>query len=139
MFTILNPYFPLMLLGFGYSIFACVLWPALSIAVIDKELAGFGYGVATGLQNISMSINPMIIANILVKYKSYYYCLIFLGSMSIVTIILSGYLFYINKVYYKKILNLITYEDELNSNGNMNIEMPNIIKKKNYNELEEEI
>jgi MFS family permease len=139
LFTILNPYFPLMLLGFGYSIFACVLWPALSIAVIDKELAGFGYGVATGLQNISMSINPMIIANILVKYKSYYYCLIFLGGMSIVTIILSGYLFYINKVYYKKILNLITYEDELNSNGNMNIEMPNIIQKKNYNELEEEI
>ena len=139
LFTILNPYFPLMLLGFGYSIFACVLWPALSIAVIDKELAGFGYGVATGFQNISMSINPMIIANILVKYKSYYYCLLFLGSMSIITIILSGYLFYINKVYYKKILNLITYEDELNSNGNMNIEISNIIHKKNYNELEEEI
>ena len=136
-FTYMTPYFPLILLGFGYSFFACVLWPAISIAAKEKELAGFAYGVATGLQNISMSINPIIIANILVKYKSYHYCLIFLGAISTITIILSCYLYYINKVYFKRILNLITYEDELI--GNINIEIPDIGKKKNYNELEEEI
>lgn len=69
----MKPYFPLILLGFGYSIFACVLWPSISIAVEDKNLAGFGYGVSSGMQNVSMSINPMIIAKILVKYKSYFY------------------------------------------------------------------
>ena len=142
LFNIMNPYIPLMLLGFGYSIFACVLWPAISIAVVNKNIVGFAYGVATCLQNISMSINPMIIAELLVTYKSYSYCLVFLGIVSLITILLSCYLYYINKVYYKKILNLINYEDEANDNGNMNIEIPNIGNngnEKNFNELEEEI
>ena len=142
LFNIMNPYIPLMLLGFGYSIFACVLWPAISIAVVNKNIVGFAYGVATCLQNISMSINPMIIAELLVSYKSYSYCLVFLGIVSLITILLSCYLYYINKVYYKKILNLINYEDEANDNGNMNIEIPNIGNngnEKNFNELEEEI
>ena len=142
LFIFMKPYFPLMLLGFGYSIFACVLWPAISITIKDKNIVGFSYGVATCLQNISMSINPMIIAQILVKYKSYYYCLIFLCIISIITISLSIYLYYINKVYYKKILNLVIYEDEINNNSNINIEIPDIQNnniKRNYNELEEEI
>ena len=142
LFNIMNPYIPLMLLGFGYSIFACVLWPAISIAIVNKNIVGFAYGVATCLQNISMSVNPMIIAELLVTYKSYSYCLVFLGIVSLITILLSCYLYYINKVYYKKILNLINYEDEANDNGNMNIEIPNIGNngnEKNFNELEEEI
>ena len=141
-FNFTEPYFPIIILGFGYSIASCVLWPALSIAVRDKTLAGFGYGVASGLQNISMSINPMIIAEILVKYKSYNYCLGFLGVVSFVAILLSGYLYYINKTYYKKILNEVSYEDEIRGNGDINIEIPEIKNnensKKNYNELEEE-
>ena len=140
LFNFIEPYFPIVLLGFGYSIFACVLWPAISIAVLDKTASGFGYGVATCLQNISMSINPMIIAQLLVKYKSYFYCLIFLGIISILKILLSVYLYYINKAYYKKRLNLVNYEDEISGNAKINIEIPNIDKnkKKNYTELEEE-
>ena len=82
----------------------------------------------------------MIIAQLLVKYKSYFYCLIFLGIISILTILLSVYLYYINKAYYKKRLNLVNYEDEISGNAKMNIEIPNIDKnkKKNYTELEEE-
>jgi len=142
LFNLMNPYIPLMLLGFGYSIFACVLWPAISIAVVNKNMVGFAYGVATCLQNISMSINPMIIAEILVTYKSYSYCLVFLGLISLITILLSVYLYYINKANYKRILNSINYEDEVNGNGNMNIEIPNIgngNEGKNFNELGEEI
>ena len=140
LFNLIQPYFPILLLGFGYSIFACVLWPAISIAVPHKSISGFGYGVATCLQNISMSVNPMIIAKILVEYKSYFYCLIFLGIISIITIVLSSYLYYINKAYYKKILNLVNYDDEIGENAKNNIEMPNIVnEKRSYNELEEEI
>ena len=142
LFIFMKPYFPLIILGFGYSIFACILWPAISIAIKDKIIVGFAYGIATCLQNISMSINPMIIAEILVKYKNYYYCLIFLSIISAINILFSIYLYYINKAYYKMILNLITYEDEINSNANIKIEIPNIKKdenKKMYNELEEEI
>ena len=142
LFFFMKPYIPIMLLGFGYSIFACVLWPAISIAVKDKNIVGFAYGVATCLQNISMSINPIIIAKILVEYKSYFYCLMFLSGISILTILLSAYLYYINKAYYKKILNLVTYEDEINNNENINIEMQNVgnsNQKKNYCELEEEV
>ena len=144
LFNYIKPYFPISLLGFGYSIFACVLWPALSIPLEDKNLAGFGYGVASGLQNISMSINPMIIAQLLVKYKSYFYCLIYLITMTLISIVLSGYLYVINIHKYNYILNRINYDDEItdeknknfNSN-NINIEIPDI-QNKNYNELDEE-
>jgi len=143
LFNFMKPYIPIIILGLSYSIFACVLWPAISISIIDKNIVGFGYGIATCLQNISMSINPMIIAQILVKYKSYNYCLIFLAFISLITILLSGYLYFINKTYYKKKLNLVTYEDELSGNENINIEIPDIKnnsdEKKKYNELEEEI
>ena len=140
LFNLMKPY-PLILLGLGYSIFACVLWPSIPIALKDKNLAGFGYGVASGLQNVSMSINPMIIAQILVKYKSYFYCFIFLMIISIISVLLSGYLYHINKVKYNHILNRINYEDENNDDqkNSINIEMPNIQNNnKNYNELEEE-
>jgi MFS family permease len=143
LFNFIKPYFPISLLGFGYSIFACVLWPAISIPLKDKNLAGFGYGVASGLQNISMSINPMIIAQILVKYNSYFYCLIFLIIMTCISIVLSGYLYLININKYNYILNRINYEDEItdeknkNINSNINIEIPDI-QNKNYNELDEE-
>ena len=43
-----------------------------------------------------MSIHPMIIARILVKYKDYFYCLNFLVIVSLVSILVSGYLYYIN-------------------------------------------
>ena len=141
LFNFIKPYFPLVLLGFGYSIFACVLWPSIPIAVGDKNLAGFGYGISSGFQNIGMSINPMIIAQILVKYKSYFYCLIFLMAMSCVSILTSGYLYYINNTKYNFILNRINYEDENKDEkkNNINIEMPNIQNNnKNYDELIEE-
>ena len=141
LFIFIKPYFPIILLGFGYSIFACVLWPTITIALEDKNLAGFGYGVSSGLQNVSMSIHPMIFAKILVKYKSYFYCLIFLIIVSFISVLLSGYLYYINMTKYNYILNKINYEDEIGGEKsniiNNNIEMPNI-KNKNYNELEEE-
>ena len=141
LFNLMKPYFPLILLGFGYSIFACVLWPSISIALEDKKLAGFGYGVSSGMQNVSMSINPMIIAKILVKYKSYFYCLIFLMTISFVSVLISGYLYFINSTKYNHILNRINYEDENNDEkkNNINIEIPNIQNNnKNYNQLEEE-
>ena len=141
LFNLMKPYFPLILLGFGYSIFACVLWPSISIALEDKNLAGFGYGVSSGMQNVSMSINPMIIAKILVKYKSYFYCLIFLMIISFVSVLISGYLYFINSTKYNHILNRINYEDENNDEkkNNINIEIPNIQNNnKNYNQLEEE-
>ena len=141
LFNFIKPYFPLVLLGFGYSIFACVLWPSIPITVGDKNLAGFGYGISSGFQNIGMSINPMIIAQILVKYKSYFYCLIFLMAMSCVSILTSGYLYYINNTKYNFILNRINYEDENKDEkkNNINIEMPNIQNNnKNYDELIEE-
>ena len=144
LFNFFKPYFPLILLGFGYSIFACVLWPSIPIAVGDKDLAGIGYGVASGMQNISMSIHPMIIARILVKYKDYFYCLNFLVIVSLVSILVSGYLYYINENKYNKVLNMITYEDEISNNPgdktnniNLNIELSNVQNKK-YNELDEE-
>ena len=63
--------------------------------------------------------------------------------MTFISIILSGYLYFINITKYNYILNRINYDDEItdeknkNFNSNINIEIPDI-QNKNYNELDEE-
>ena len=61
--------------------------------------------------------------------------------ISFVSVLISGYLYFINSTKYNHILNRINYEDENNDEkkNNINIEIPNIQNNnKNYDQLEEE-
>ena len=144
LFNFIKPYIPLIFLGFGYSIFASVLWPAVPIVLNNKEISGFAYGISTSLQNISMSINPMITAWILVNYNNnYLYCMIFLCLICIFSILLSFWLYYEN-IKNNKILDRVKYDDEKIIDNNKSVmEMKGVDNDKGspnrFNELHEEI
>lgn len=145
LFNFIKPYIPLFFLGAGYSIFASVLWPAVPIVLNNKEISGFAYGISTSLQNISMSINPMITAWILVNYNNeYFYCMMFLCLICFFSIGFSFWLYYEN-LKNNKILDKVKYDDELNmeKNKNKTTEMHGVFNDKDspnkFKELHEEI
>lgn len=64
LFTLITPFFPLILLGITYSLFSSVIWPAIAI-ISTKETVGLSFGINTSLQNLGLSIFPVIVALIL--------------------------------------------------------------------------
>lgn len=55
--------FPLVGQGIAYSFYAAVIWPSIPLTV-DKKYIGTAFGVITSVQNIGLSIFPLIIATI---------------------------------------------------------------------------
>ena len=47
-------------MGVGYSVFASVIWPAIP-SVVEQRLLGTAYGMITVLQNMGLSVLPLII------------------------------------------------------------------------------
>ena len=58
--TKVDPVGPLVGQGLAYSAFAAVLWPSVPL-VCDQRLIGLGYGVVTSVQNIGLTLFPVII------------------------------------------------------------------------------
>ena len=117
----------------------------MPIVLNNKEISGFAYGISTSLQNISMSINPMITAWILVNYNNeYFYCMMFLCLICFFSIGFSFWLYYEN-LKNNKILDKVKYDDELNmeKNKNKTTEMHGVFNDKDspnkFKELHEEI
>lgn len=52
---------PLVLLGIGYSVYAAALWGCIPYTVPAK-LVGTAYGLCTAVQNIGLTISPLIAA-----------------------------------------------------------------------------
>ena len=52
---------PLSLLGVGYSVYAAALWGCIPYTV-DPRLIGTAYGLCTAIQNIGLTISPLICA-----------------------------------------------------------------------------
>ncbi len=76
LFILTSPIIPLVLLGFTYSIFASVLWPALTL-IVPKQIVGIALGFATSLQNLGLVFFPLIIAFIYTNSQSYDITLLF--------------------------------------------------------------
>lgn len=95
MFYYLSPILPLIMLGLTYSMFASVIWPAISL-VVNKSLVGFAYGVTTSLQNAGLAIFPLIVAAIYSSSKSYYSTMIFFIILMVVSIVFSVILISVN-------------------------------------------
>ena len=95
MFYFLPPLYGLITLGMTYSMFASVIWPAISL-VVRKDLVGFAYGVTTSLQNAGLSLFPIIVAGIYSNSKSYFTTIFFFLILMLVSILLSFLLIYVN-------------------------------------------
>ena len=96
MFYFCPPVLALALLGVTYSMFASVVWPAISL-VVKKSSAGFAYGVTTSVQNIGLSIFPLIVAAIYSNSKNYYTAISFFIVMMSISIGLSIWLIIIKQ------------------------------------------
>ena len=56
-----SPVLPLVGQGIAYSFYAAVIWPSVPLTV-EKKYTGTAFGVITSVQNIGLSIFPLIIA-----------------------------------------------------------------------------
>lgn len=54
---------PLVLLGVGYSIYACALWGSVPYTV-EEHLLGSAFGLCTAVQNTGLTITPLILATL---------------------------------------------------------------------------
>eukprot|EP01016_Furgasonia_blochmanni_P052410 TRINITY_DN8351_c0_g1_i4.p1 TRINITY_DN8351_c0_g1~~TRINITY_DN8351_c0_g1_i4.p1 ORF type:complete len:331 (+),score=-24.35 TRINITY_DN8351_c0_g1_i4:552-1544(+) len=71
LFLIIYPTCPLILLGVFYSMFSAVVWPTLAY-VVSKDHLGLAYGVQTSVQNIGLTLVPMLVATALSFSKGNY-------------------------------------------------------------------
>lgn len=61
-----SPLLPLIGQGVAYSLFASVIWPSVPLAV-EERLTGTAFGVITAIQNLGLTLFPLIVASL---YKS---------------------------------------------------------------------
>ena len=54
-FTLLTPWLAICVLGVGYSLLACTVWPMISLVVPEKAL-GTAYGITQALQNAGLGL-----------------------------------------------------------------------------------
>ena len=57
--TLLNPYIPMTMLGFAYSIVVCTLWPMVAMLIPARQL-GTAYGFLQALQNVFLTLLPPV-------------------------------------------------------------------------------
>lgn len=107
-----NPLFGLIILGLTYSMFASVIWPAISL-VVKKSSVGLAYGLTTSIQNIGLAVFPIIVASIYSQSNSYFNTLLFFISVMILSILLALVLICqnskMNSIYI--IINIIRYHE----------------------------
>jgi len=54
-FTFINPWVPMIILGFSYSILASALWPMVAM-VVAKNQIGTAYGIMQSVQNLGLAL-----------------------------------------------------------------------------------
>jgi MFS family permease len=102
MFFYVPPIYALIMLGLTYSLFASVIWPAISL-VVRKDLVGFAYGVTTSLQNAGLSLFPLVVAAIYSHSKNYLTTIYFFLSLMLISILFSIALILVNSRYDSKL------------------------------------
>ena len=94
LFLTIDPIYGLFCFGISFSVFAAVVWPAITL-VVPTKLIGFALGLTTSLQNTSMAIFPLIVAFIYTKTNSYtntLFFFVFISSIScVLALIIKGY------------------------------------------------
>lgn len=96
-------FIPLILLGFGYSVYAAAMWGSVPYTCEPKQIAT-AYGLCTAIQNIGMTISPLIAGSLLGGTKKD-----------------DGYFWYL--VYFELLggiglcLNLVLYFDDIKNRG----------------------
>lgn len=85
---------PLILLGLGYSVYAAALWGCIPYTV-PARLIGTAYGLTTAVQNIGLTISPLISSVCLntTKQQGYFWLMMYFSMLAIVGIFLNVWLY----------------------------------------------
>lgn len=81
----LTPWVPMIILGLGYSILACSLWPMVSFLVPQKKLAT-AYGFMQAIQNLGLALTAML-SGVIVDKGGYQQLLMFFISFQLFALI----------------------------------------------------
>ncbi|CAD5122891.1 unnamed protein product [Dimorphilus gyrociliatus] len=104
-FTFFNPFIPVVLMGFAYSIVASALWPMASYIVPEYQL-GTVYGLMQAIQNLGLATIAQA-AGAIVDTKGYLLLEMFFLALLCIALIFSLLLYFVN-AYKKGNLNLST-------------------------------
>lgn len=98
LFIFFNPIYGLILFGLSFSIFASVVWPAITL-VVPIQFIGLALGLTTSMQNTSVSLLPLVVAYIFSATKSYPQTLLFFIFTSSLAIFISIVIFTMDRKY----------------------------------------
>lgn len=104
-FTFFNPFIPVVLMGFAYSIVASALWPMASYVVPEYQL-GTVYGLMQAIQNLGLATIAQA-AGAIVDSKGYLLLEMFFLAWLCLALIFSVLLYFVN-IYKRGNLNLST-------------------------------
>ncbi len=68
-FSFINPWFAMVLMGIGYSVLACALWPMVALVIPEHQL-GTAYGIMQSVQNLGLGC-IVLAAGAIVDLKGY--------------------------------------------------------------------
>ena len=85
---------PLTLLGIGYSVYAAALWGCIPYTV-PPRLVGTAYGLCTAVQNVGLTISPLIAAATqhTKKQDGYFWLMIYFSALSCIGIVFNVWLY----------------------------------------------
>ena len=85
---------PLVLLGIGYSVYAAALWGCIPYTV-PARLIGTAYGLCTAVQNIGLTISPLI-SGVLLNTKreqGYFWLMMYFSFLACCGIVINLWLY----------------------------------------------
>lgn len=85
---------PLTLLGVGYSVYAAALWGCIPYTV-PARLVGTAYGICTSVQNIGLTISPLVSSACLntSKEDGYFALMMYFSGLACVGIVFNVWLY----------------------------------------------
>lgn len=90
-YTDINPWIPMIILGFSFSLVPAALWPALPLIVKQSQL-GTSYGVIAMVQNIGLFLFPLAVGVIRDTTGSYNGAMIMFAGLGILGLIFAIWL-----------------------------------------------
>ncbi|XP_031573119.1 major facilitator superfamily domain-containing protein 1-like [Actinia tenebrosa] len=93
-FTFWNPFIAMSILGVGYSLLACALWPLVSLVVPEYQL-GTAYGFMQSIQNLGLAVITQV-AGIIVDSNGYLILEVFFIGWLCVALIAAIFLYLVD-------------------------------------------
>jgi len=81
-----SPVYSLVIMGCSYAVYASAMWPSAALLVDDTTQLGTAYGVITTLQNIGLTLVPILVGFIK-QYDGYFWVQIFFSAVGIIATI----------------------------------------------------